>query len=494
MATTLAQAGRFVISTARNIGPSLARSAAATISSSAVAATQNLLLGPIKSRQQGPRREEIRLQTASEGVGIPRLYGRQRIAGQVIWATDFKETTEVTTASQGGKGVRRSQEVEHTSYLYSVSLAIGLCEGEISRIGRVWADGKLISLKDFNFRLYHGTDDQAPDALIEAIEGAGQTPAYRGLAYFVFEDLPLACFGNRVPQFNFEVERPLATNDPTALEQLTQAVTLIPASGESVYHTEPVFVEEAEGVTRTENVYNNTRGTDFEAAMDHLTSALPNTQAVELIVSWFGTDLRAGNCRIEPRIETKEKTQLPDDWSVAGVSRGGAVEVSRLPDGGPAYGGTPADKGVRQAIVEMKARGLKVVFYPFILMDVPSGNGLPDPYGAGEQSPFPWRGRITCYPRESVDKTATARSQVDAFFAQYRPMILHYAQLCKEAGGVDAFLIGSEMRELTNIRDAQNRFPAVEAFVALAADVKAILGAGTKVSYAADWSEYSNYR
>ena len=40
---------------------------------------------------------------------------------------------------------------------------------------------------------------QTPDPKIEAVEGAGHAPAYRGLVYIVFEDLPLAEYGNRVP-------------------------------------------------------------------------------------------------------------------------------------------------------------------------------------------------------------------------------------------------------------------------------------------------------
>ncbi len=35
----------------------------------------------------------------------------------------------------------------------------------------------------------------------------------------------------------------------------------------------------------------------------------------------------------------------------------------------------------------------------------------------------------------------------------YRRMVLHYAHLCAAAGGVDAFLIGSELRGLTTLRD-----------------------------------------
>ena len=72
-------------------------------------------------------------------------------------------------------------------------------------------------------------------------------------------------------------------------------------------------------------------------------------------------------------------------------------------------------------------------------------------------------------------------------------MILHYAHLCAAAGGIDAFLVGSEMFELTTIRSGASTYPAVTALKALAADVRAILRAGTKIGYAADWSEYFGY-
>jgi hypothetical protein len=69
-------------------------------------------------------------------------------------------------------------------------------------------------------------------------------------------------------------------------------------------------------------------------------------------------------------------------------------------------------------------------------------------------------------------------------------MILHYASLAADAGGVDAFLIGSELKSLTRVRSASGVYPAVNALVTLAADVKAIVGSGTVVTYGADWTEY----
>ena len=75
-----------------------------------------------------------------------------------------------------------------------------------------------------------------------------------------------------------------------------------------------------------------------------------------------------------------------------------------------------------------------------------------------------------------------------------RRMMLHYAHLCIVAGGVDAFLIGSKLRGLTQIRSGASTYPAVTALQSLAAACRSILGAGTKISYAADWSEYFGHQ
>src|SRR5262249_38193362 len=76
----------------------------------------------------------------------------------------------------------------------------------------------------------------------------------------------------------------------------------------------------------------------------------------------------------------------------------------------------------------------------------------------------------------------------------YRRMVLHQAFLAKAAGGVEAFVIGTELRGLTSVRSVAGIYPFVAALVALAADVKSILGPETKVVYAADWSEYFGHQ
>ena len=84
-------------------------------------------------------------------------------------------------------------------------------------------------------------------------------------------------------------------------------------------------------------------------------------------------------------------------------------------------------------------------------------------------------------------------TEVAAFVTQYRAFVLHYANLCATAGGVDVFLLGTELRGLTWLRDAEGSYPFVSALVQLAADVKAILP-NAQLTYAADWSEWFGHQ
>jgi hypothetical protein len=358
-------------------------------------------------RVEGPRLDSLRITSATEGAVIPRVHGRMRMGGNVIWATDFRERRRTRTQG-GGKG-GGGGKVRTTEYLYYASFAVALCEGPITGIGRIWADGKPMDLAGVTWRWHPGDEEQEPDPFIAAKMGAEATPAYRGTAYVVFEELPLGRFGNRLPQLSFEVFRPLA--DPDTAEGLTQAVTLIPASGEFAYATRGIR-RRSGGRTTAENLNARADVADLVEALDRLQAMAPKVESVSLVVAWFGDDLRAGACRIRPGVEVATKTTSPAEWSVNGVERGDAHVVSTDALGRPVYGGTPADFAVVEAIRELKARGLRVTFYPFLLMDVPPANTLPNPYSdhAGEagQPAFPWRGRITCSPAPGYAARSTA--------------------------------------------------------------------------------------
>lgn len=540
---------------------------------------QALGLGPPPIRNIGPRLEEVSVQSSAEGSHIDRPFGRVRVAGHIIWMSRFTEIVR-TQSSGGGKGASPVPETSTTTYTYTCSVAVAVGHGPIVNISRFWADGRPIDLSDVTFRVYQGTEAQDADPLITSIEGANFTPAFKGIAYIVFEDLPLGPYGNRIPNFNFEVFG-YATDAEDALEYDVRGVNILPGSGEFAY--DPTVIESANirirdalnadlltevATWRLEETTdggqqvnlgfdaqfkvvkpNNNTGSndsDWTRAIDDLETQLPNCDTAQLVVSWFGNDLRLGNCVVEPRIEFNSSfaRDITARWKVTGVEREDANAVSRSSitgesfengsvQGDPVYGGTPTDHSVFEAITDLKARGLKVAFYPFILMDVNDvgilGNAenLPNPYSDNAatigQPLFPWRGRITVSPaREyagTVDKTAAAATQVNNFFGnapvsafgtwdgttipytdagtvnefKYRRMILHYAKLCQQAGGVDIFYIGTEMVRMMQTRSAAGTFPAVDAMITLAADVRTILGSGTKIAYAADWSEWNGY-
>jgi hypothetical protein len=473
----------------------------------------------------GPRLENLEVMTSKEGAPLPRAYGSVRIGGQVIWATRLEEVAEEVAAEGGGggKGGGASSGSSSTRYSYFANFAVALCEGEIGSIGRIWADTVELDQTEVTMRVYRGTEEQDVDPLIAAKSG-GQAPAYRGTAYVVFERLPLAEFGNRIPQLSFEVIKPVIGET----ERLVRGVDIIPGSTEFGY--DPQVVEQTELSSagevirlRTENSHNLTGESDFVKAIDQLEATCPNVRTIALVVAWFGTDLRCGECEVKPGVEVRGKATRPHGWRVAGQTRETAYLVTEAALEGrrfPAYGGAPNDASVVRCLEFLKARGFKVMLYPFILMDVPANNVLPDPYGGGSQGAYPWRGRITLSVAPglpgSPDKTPAAAAEIAAFTGgavwsdfgtdadgvtyagpaddwSFSRFILHLAKLGQLAGGVDYFLVGSEMVQMTAARDALGSYPFADELVRLIGEARNLLPSA-EISYAADWSEYHSHR
>jgi len=156
--------------------------------------------------QYGPRLDDLRPQRSEYGSPMPIVYGTAPLQGNVIWQTDIKEVQSET--EQGGKGGPSQTTV---NYSYYGNFAVAICEGPIGGVLRIWAgpekrliyDG--VALEGGNVRIYLGAETQMPDPLIEADKGVGFAPAYRGTAYVVLEDYPLAKDVNRLPFLTFEV-------------------------------------------------------------------------------------------------------------------------------------------------------------------------------------------------------------------------------------------------------------------------------------------------
>ena len=145
------------------------------IGSTIVSVVDNWIVSSLAPAQriEGARLDSLRITSSTEGAVIPRLFGRMRIGGNIIWATDFREETKTTTQG-GGKG-GGGGKVKTTEYLYFASFAVALCEGPITGIGRIWADGKPMDLSGVTWRWYPGNETQGADPFIKAKMGAGST-------------------------------------------------------------------------------------------------------------------------------------------------------------------------------------------------------------------------------------------------------------------------------------------------------------------------------
>lgn len=145
----------------------------------------------------GRRVSDVRLPSAQYGDPIPRVLRRMRVAGLLLWASPPVLTA---TVSKSGTGQGSS-----------VSFAYALSTGQVDAIGRIWADGRLIRDAEgqqavtFSMRLHSGNEDQPRDPLLASVIGVDRTPAYRGLAYLVFENFDLSSFGNRLPLITVEL-------------------------------------------------------------------------------------------------------------------------------------------------------------------------------------------------------------------------------------------------------------------------------------------------
>lgn len=154
---------------------------------------------------EGPRLKDLKVAASTYGAAIPNAYGVVRVAANMIWTDKIREHKKKKRV-----GLKR-----YKYYLYTGTFAMAMCRGPIANVRKIWANHKLIYdatgtgtlaiKKKFNIKIYKGDEDQQPDPTIEKIVGEGNTPAYRGLSYLMFEDMPLEDFGNSIPQISVEL-------------------------------------------------------------------------------------------------------------------------------------------------------------------------------------------------------------------------------------------------------------------------------------------------
>ena len=187
----------------------------------------------------------------------------------------------------------------------------------------------------------------------------GLAPAYRGMAYVIFERLPLRSFGNRVPQLSFEIFRSV-----DGLETRIKAVTIIPSAGEFVYAQDEIYRSTGlAGGTIVENVHRARASTGPPPS---ISSKKCCRRRGRLCCLSAGSAMicAAANAR-SAHGWVASKTTSPVTWSAGGLERASATVVSSYL-GAPAFGGTPSDASVVGAIQDLKVRGFSVMVAPFL--------------------------------------------------------------------------------------------------------------------------------
>ncbi|HEM7796793.1 TPA: hypothetical protein U2L24_001615 [Acinetobacter baumannii] len=84
----------------------------------------------------------LRVQTSAYGLAQPLVYGKNRVAANMIWYGDFNAIAHTTTTKSGGIFGMGKTKTKTTTYTYEASLLLGLCENKIKSVDKVWV-GKI---------------------------------------------------------------------------------------------------------------------------------------------------------------------------------------------------------------------------------------------------------------------------------------------------------------------------------------------------------------
>ncbi|MFV9838712.1 MAG: glycoside hydrolase TIM-barrel-like domain-containing protein [Aaplasma endosymbiont of Hyalomma asiaticum] len=403
------------------------------------------------------------VQSSTYGNTIPKVYGTTRVTGNLIWSKPiyYTEHQKVTTHSN------RSPTVTHEYTDCYASLAIALCLGPIHAISKIWANELPLNLATVKHRIYKGTEDQKADPLI--LETETHSTAYKGLAYVVIEDLPLRDYNNKIPRFVFEV-----TSYPEEFLEthVTKNILAIHTAGNGEF-TYDTTIQKRINVTTingkkipygTATKINAELATSYAlAGLNSLQKTLPNIQWICVTVCWFASCPDIGQCTIKPAtIEDTSFQTFPDTWQVENYRSFRAHTIP--PDYTSKYKGTVNDASLLRYISELKRRKYKILLLLKVVVMHES------------------RTKLVC----------SNTNDVETFFDRhYKPFVEHYCNLTK--GVIDAFAIASGLSKLTRIRDAYNRYPAVDALTKMAGIAKKTLGQRVIITYAADYDEYHSH-
>ncbi len=201
----------------------------------------------------GPRLGDLSVQTSTYGTAIPKVYGTDVVKGNIIWLRDNK-------IQENFKTVRPSKKTKQKIPIYSATYCLALGEGIVSRVDKIWVDGKVAYTKaaegnqfklsrslvskvkgkwrvvgrsygdiqlrgdevdeffnDFDITLYNGDYTQEPDPVAQSFQ-ADISP-FRGVAYIFLNRINLEKYGNRIPDMTVQLFREAPVTEEVDTEE-----------------------------------------------------------------------------------------------------------------------------------------------------------------------------------------------------------------------------------------------------------------------------------
>jgi len=101
----------------------------------------------------------LQVQTQSGALPIPIVWGRSLLTPNCLWYNNFTATKGKGSKGGVGKGGGGGSS-QAVSYTYSASVLLGLCEGPIAGINRIWSESAFVTLSNLNLSLFSGSISQ----------------------------------------------------------------------------------------------------------------------------------------------------------------------------------------------------------------------------------------------------------------------------------------------------------------------------------------------
>lgn len=152
----------------------------------------------------------LQIQTAVNALPIPIVWGMAKIAPNLVWYNNF-QTIPISSGGGGGgggKGLFNSSAGtgSTTSYDYTASVILALCEGPIVGINQIWRGQSDYTLSGLGLSLFVGTTPQTTWSYLSTAYPAQALP-YQGTAYVCAANYDLSSSAT-LDNHNFEVQGP----------------------------------------------------------------------------------------------------------------------------------------------------------------------------------------------------------------------------------------------------------------------------------------------